>query len=165
MVRVIPKGLLLLLSALLATPVATSRAEHGWNWRVYKIVDGLPSAQCTSVTIAPHGMAVDPHGKVLVTHAGFAGLTELDGYGVKVIRAPQVLTNRVYESPAGQLWTVVPDGLLEFYAGVWSLHAVPEVAAEVRHPTAGGLGTVPLYPLRQGLVLFLVPGRLVELDC
>lgn len=153
-----PRGLLYLLSALLLTLAETSRAQKAQNWRAYKKAQDLPSAVCTSVT-------VDPHGKVLVTHPGFAGVSELDGYTVRVIPAPIVLTNRVYESPAGQLWTVVPDGLLEFKTGVWSLHPVPEIAAVVRSGAARPLDPVPLFPLRQGLVLFLLPGQLLDFDC
>ena len=120
--------------------------------------NGLPSPVCSSVTIAPRG-------KVLVTHPGIPVITELDGYSVKHIAAPSPLKNRVYESPAGQLWTVVPEGLLDFRSGAWSLHELPEIASESKAGRFGPPDPVPLDPVRQGRVLFLLPDRLAEFDC
>jgi signal transduction histidine kinase/streptogramin lyase len=152
------KGLSYLLGALLLGAAGTSWGQKAPNWRGYKAVNGLPSPVCSSVTIAPRG-------KVLVTHPGISDITELDGYSVKRIPAPNPLKNRVYESPAGQLWTVVPEGLLDFKSGAWSLHVVPEILAESRAGPFRPPDPVPLYPVRQGLVLFLLPDRLVEFDC
>ncbi|MGA2863246.1 MAG: ATP-binding protein [Verrucomicrobiota bacterium] len=155
-----PKGWLNVLGALVVALAETSWGQKAPNWRVYRVADGLPSPPaCATVTISPHG-------NVLVTHPGIACVTELDGYTVKVIPAPGPPRYRVYESPAGQLWTVVPEGLLEFKrSGVWSLHAVPEIAAVFQAGLARPLDPVPLYPLRQGLVLLLLPDRLLEFDC
>jgi signal transduction histidine kinase len=152
------KGLSCLLGALLLAVVETSWGQKAPNWSAYKLGNGLPSPVCSSVTIAPHG-------KVLVTHPAISKITELDGYSVKSVPAPGPLRNRVYESPAGQLWTVVPEGLLDFKNGAWSLHEVPEIAAESKAGPFRPPDPVPLYPVRQGLVLFLLPDRLAELDC
>ncbi|MGO9199498.1 MAG: ATP-binding protein [Limisphaerales bacterium] len=152
------KGLSYLVGALLMAAAGTSWGQKASNWRAYKVSNGLPSPVCSSVTIAPRG-------KVLVTHPGIPVITELDGYSVKHIAAPSPLKNRVYESPAGQLWTVVPEGLLDFRSGAWSLHELPEIASESKAGRFGPPDPVPLDPVRQGRVLFLLPDRLAEFDC
>jgi len=153
------KGLSYLLGALLLAVGETSWGQKASNWRAYKVSSGLPSPVCASVTIAPRG-------KVLVTHPGISNITELDGYSVKTIPAPRPLGNRVYQSPAGQFWTVVPEGLLDFKTnGASSLHPLPEIAALFKAGPFRPPDPVPLCPVRQGLVLFLLPDRLAELDC
>ncbi len=152
------KGLSYLLGALLLAAAETSWGQKAPNWRGYKAANRLPSPVCSSVTMAPRG-------KVLVTHPGIAVITELDGYSVRSIPAPSPLKNRVYESPAGQLWTVVPEGLFDFKGGAWSLHVVPEIVAESKAGPFRPPDPVPLCPVRQGRVLFLLPDRLAEFDC
>ncbi len=152
------KGLSYLLGLLLLGAAETSWGQKAPNWRSYKVGNGLPSPVCSSVTVGPHS-------KVLVTHPGISSLTELDGYSVKIAPAPSPPKNRVYESPAGQLWTVVPEGLLDFKNGAWSLHVVPEIVAESKAGPFRPPDPVPLCPVRQGLVLYLLPDRLAELDC
>jgi signal transduction histidine kinase len=152
------KGLSYLLGLLLLAAADTSWGQKAPNWRGYKAATGLPSPVCSSVTIAPHG-------KVLVTHPGISNITELDGYSVNRFPAPSPLKNRVYESPAGQLWTVVPEGLLDFKNGAWTLHVVRDIVAESKGGPFRSPDPVPLCPVRQGLVLFLLPDRLAELDC
>jgi len=146
------------LGALLLAAAETSLGQKAPNWRAYKAANGLPSPVCNSVTVSPRG-------KVLVTHPGISGVTELDGYAVNLIPAANPLRNRVYGSPAGQLWTVAPEGLFDFKSGAWSFHEVPEIAAASKRGAFQPPDPVPLYPVRQGLVLFLLPDRLAELDC
>jgi len=86
--------------------------ETGWgqkapNWRVYKLADGLPESACLSLTISSQG-------KVLARHLNAALVSELDGYGVSVKSVPEAGKSRVYQSPGGQLLTVVSQGLREF---------------------------------------------------
>jgi signal transduction histidine kinase len=118
--------------------------------------DGLPESACISVTFSPQG-------KVIARHLSLPFVSELDGYSVNVIPSPETGKSRVYQSPGGQLWSVVPEGLQEFRDGSWVLHRVPEIAAEP-HPSAPGrvIDPIPLVPVRQGLVIFLLPGRLME---
>ena len=84
----------------------------------------------------------------------------MDGYNVNVVPAPEVVGSRVYESAGGQLWTVVAQGLQEFKDVSWVLHRVPEIAAAFHV----GIDPIPLCPVRHGLVIFLLPDRLMEFN-
>ncbi len=156
------RGLSYLIGVLLVGSAATCWGQKAPNWRSYKVGNGLPSVACGSVTVGPRG-------KVLVTHPAISMVTELDGYNIRTIPCPFPLQNRVYGSPAGQLWTVVTNGLLEFNRSstsewVWSLHVETNILAAFRTGTLRAPDPVPLQPVRQGLVLFLLPDRLLELD-
>ena len=108
MASMTPKGLILLLGATLLALAQTSWGQKSpdWpvNWRVFRMADGLPESACISVALAPQG-------KVLARHPKTGSISELDGYTVSVIPAPGAGNGRVYQSPGGQLWAVVPDGL------------------------------------------------------
>jgi len=144
---------LLFVTATLLTVEWTAWGQKSPDWRVYKLADGFPESACLSVTISSQG-------KVLVRHLNQAFVSELDGYRISSKPLPPVGKGRVYQSPGGQLWTVVPEGLCEFKDGSWMLHPVPEIAAEPRVSTV--IDPVPLCPIKQGLVVFLLPDRLVE---
>jgi signal transduction histidine kinase len=132
-------------------------AQRAPNWRVYKLADGLPESACIAVTISSQG-------KVLARHLNLPYLSELDGYTVSLRSAPEVGKSRVYQSPSGQLWTVVPEGLQEFREGTWNLSRVREIAAETHPGPERVVDPVPLLPIRQGLVLFLLPRGLMEFN-
>ena len=86
-------------------------AQKSSNWRVYRLADGLPDASCFSITLAPHS-------KVLVRHLKTPFATELDGYGIRVLPLMgDQGASRVYQSPAGQMWTTWSQGLLEYKGG------------------------------------------------
>jgi signal transduction histidine kinase len=125
------------------------------NWRPFRLGDGLPESACSAVTISPQG-------KVLVRHVRSPMMSELDGYAIEVVPAPDRAAGRIYQSPAGQLWCVSPDGLKEAREGGWFSHNVPEIAAQIRAADPANLSAVPLFPIRQGLVLFLLPDRLAQ---
>jgi signal transduction histidine kinase len=57
----------------------------------------------------------------------------------------------------------VPGGLQEFKNDAWVLHSVPEIALQFRQNRRSDI-SVPLYPSRQGRVLFLLPDRLMEFN-
>ena len=141
----------------LLTTGASCWGEKASNWRIYKLADRLPESACISVTVSPQG-------KVLVRHFTLPIVTELDGYGVRSIPSPEIGKSRVYQSPGGQLWAVVPEGLQEFKEGTWVLHQLPELAGETRSGSSRVIDPVPLYPVRQGLVLMLLPDRLLEFN-
>jgi len=127
------------------------------NWRLYKLADGLPESGCISVTFSPQG-------KVLARHFNLPLVSELDGYSVHVLQSPALGKSRVYQSPAGQLWTVSPEGLAEYREGKWVFDHVPEAAGP--HSGFGRVvDPIPLYPVRQGLVLLLLPDKLLEYNC
>ena len=157
----IPKGLILFLGAALVTLPETSWGQKPPMWpvnlRVYRMVDGLPESSCLSVTLAPQG-------KVLLRHLNAASVSQFDGYRVNLIPAPQTGNGRVYESPGGQLWTVSADGLQEFKDGYWVLHPVSEISTEFRTGLPRLIDPIPLYAVRQGVVLFLLPDRLLEFN-
>jgi signal transduction histidine kinase len=156
-----PKGLILLLGATLVALVETSWAQKppDWpvNWRVYGVADGLPESACGSV-------AVVPQGKVLARHLKSGSISELDGYTINVIPAPGSGDSRIYQSPGGQLWGVVAEGLQELRNGDWVLHPVPEIAAEYRARLPPVVEPVPLCPVRQRVVIFLLPDRLLQFN-
>ena len=99
--------MLLLGAALLALP-DTSWGQRPPTWpvnsRVYRTADGLPEPACISVTLAPQG-------NVFARHLKAASISQLDGYTISAIPAPETGKGRLYESPGGQLWTVVVEGL------------------------------------------------------
>jgi len=156
------KALKYFLGAVAVTLAATCCGQNeASNWRKFKIVDGLPDAVCTSVTVSPHG-------QVLTTHLNSPGITRLTGYNVELISAPEASQprRRVYEGPGGQLWTVTPDGLLERRGGVWCLYTnLPELALLSQSNLARPFDPIPLCPVRQGYVLVLFPDRLAGFEC
>ena len=156
-----PKGLILLLGATLLALAETSwgQKSQDWpvNWRVFRVADGLPESACISVALAPQG-------KVLARHPKSGFVSELDGYTVNVIPAPGAGNGRVYQSPGGQLWAVVPDGLQEFKNDQWKLYPVPEIAAEFRARLPRVADPIPLCPTRQGVVIVLLPDSLLQFN-
>ena len=121
------------------------------------MADGLPESACSSVSLAPQG-------KVLTRHLKSGSVSELDGYTITVIPAPSAGIGRVYQSPGGQLWAVVAEGLQEFKHGEWILHPVPEIAADFRARLPRAIDPIPLCPARQGVVIFLLPDRLLQFN-
>ncbi|MGO8926829.1 MAG: ATP-binding protein [Limisphaerales bacterium] len=161
MAAMTPKGWMLLLGVALLAPVETSWGQKpsSWpvNWRVYRRADGLPEPACISVALAPQG-------KVLARHLKSGAVSELDGYTVNVIPSPGPGTGRVQQSPGGQLWAVVAEGLQEYKNGQWVLHPVPEIAAEFRARLPRAIDPIPSCPARQGVVVFLLPDRLLQFN-
>ncbi len=121
------------------------------------MADGLAESACISVSLAPQG-------RVLARHLKSASISQFDGYTVTTIPGPDAGNSRIYESPGGQLWTVVAEGLQEFRSGNWLLHPLPEIATEFRARLPRVIDPVPLCPVRQGVVLFLLPDRLLEFN-
>jgi signal transduction histidine kinase len=146
--------LFLLFGAGLVALAETSRGQKVSNWRVYRAADGMSESACMS-------LALGPHGRILVRHLNVASISELDGYSITNIPSLKDATGRVYESPSGQRWTVMPEGLQEFKDRDWVLHPVEEIAAEFRAGTSNPIHPVPLYPVKQDLVIFLLPERLM----
>jgi ligand-binding sensor domain-containing protein len=127
------------------------------NWHVYRVTDGLAESACVSVSVTPQG-------KVLARHLDLASVSELDGYSIVVSSTPGVGANRLYESPGGQPWTVAPQGLEEFKGGTWVLQPVREIALAFESGSLPSPNPIPLYPIRQGVVIFLLPDMLMELN-
>ena len=136
-------------TALLA-PATVALGQNASYWRSYKVYDGLHQSACVAVSVAPNG-------KVLAVHLNRTFATEMDGYRVTPVTLPEPV-EEISESPGGQLWATSPKGLLqEVKPDTWLAHPVPENAAENNN-------FAPLYPVRQGQVLFLRDDRLFELN-
>ena len=117
------KGLSYLLGLLLLGTAETSWGQKAPNWRRLQSGQRVTQPGLQLCDRRPHTA------KCWSPIPAYRSLTELDG-SVKIAPAPSPPKNRVYESPAGQLWTVVPEGLLDFKNGAWSLHVVPGIVAE-----------------------------------
>ncbi|HZQ47206.1 MAG TPA: hypothetical protein VFC07_09350, partial [Verrucomicrobiae bacterium] len=148
---------LLTLGAGLLATATISWAQNASNWRSYKVADGLPETIVSSV-------AVGPHGNVWVKHLNAESISCLDGYDVKTIPSPGLGNNRIYESAGGQIWTVAAEGLQQYKDDGWVHYSVPEISAELRRNTLSLFRPIPLYPIKQNHVLFLVPDGLMEFN-
>jgi signal transduction histidine kinase len=139
-----------LLGTALLVPAQAGLGQSASYWRVYKADDELHQSACVAVSVTPNG-------KVLAIHANRTSVTELDGYNVTPVALPEP-AEEVSESPRGQLWVTVRNGLLqEVKSDTWVAHPVPEIAAEFNI-------LVPLYPARQGHVLFLRDDQLMDFN-
>src|SRR5262245_61105961 len=123
--------------------MALSWASWGQKsaWSRYNLADGLPESACLSVTAAQQG-------RLVVRHVRQPFISELDGYGINPVPAPENAIGRVYESPGGQLWTVVPGGLQEYKNDTWVFHPVPQIATNFPSGRIGAQFSLPLYPTR-----------------
>ncbi len=140
--------------------VAMAMAERGWaqkasNWRVCRVNDGLPESECGAVTIGPGG-------RVLVQHLKRPVLTRLDGYSLTAIPGYGRTYSRVCEISAGQIWTVVSNGVAEFRADTWRVHPVKEIAAELPAGPRDPAHPVPLCALDANVFVFLLPEHLMQ---
>src|SRR6266446_6659727 len=140
--KLMSKGWLALLAAALITLGLPVQAQKASNWRVYRLADGLPESACVSVTIAPQG-------KVLTRHLNLPLISELDGYSLNVIpAATEPASGRIYGSPGG---------LEEFKDGGWIMHPVPEIATDFHEGQGRTIDPIPICPVKQGVVIFLLP--------
>ena len=112
----------MLLSGILLLSCNPIGAQPARGWRAFKVADGLPESACISVTSSAHG-------HVVARYLNAPLVSDLDGYSITNIPSAGATKSRVYRSPAGQFWTVVPEGLMEFKSGDWVLYPVPEVRA------------------------------------
>ena len=147
-----PFGTLLLLAAAPLALVGDVSAGTTNQWRAFSEADGLAETACELV-------AVSGSGDVLVRHPHTNAISLFDGYEVTVVPGPAGPRNRVYASPGGQLWTVASGGLQEFRDGAWLDRPVSEIA---RQQEAGITNEIPLFPVRQGLVLVLLTDQLIS---
>ncbi len=151
--RCVGLGLVLWLAGLAAAP-----AQRAYNWRVYKIADGLPTPECSAVS-------VDFHTNIYARHPRLDTATVLDGFSLRSLPLAAAGADRLYASPGGrQVWTTYPDGLREALGGEWLSFPVKEIAAELRSSNRDPAHPIPLCPVRQGRVLCLLPEQLLDLN-
>ena len=120
---------------------------------------------------AVSSVIVSPRGRILVRRGESPEISILDGYTVVRQPAPGTEAFRIYESRAGQQWSMSSQGLILFdqAQAQWVTHRVPEIEEELRiNPLrrAGSLPPrqIPLLPVEQNRTLFLLEGRLMEYD-
>ena len=149
------KGCFFLAMFIALAPMAF--AQRYSDWRIYHAADGMAESACVSV-------AVGPNEKVLTKHINTDSISELNGYSITNYPSPEVGRNRVYESSAGQLWTVTSQGLAEFRDGGWRSHPIAEIAALVNGAAPIATPPIPIQVTRQTRVLILLPDQLMELN-
>jgi signal transduction histidine kinase len=134
-------------------PVTRTPVES--PWRIYRAADGLTESLTTAITVSPRGNLWVKHGEV-------DAVSQLDGYVVRHIPSPGTRQQRVYESRAGKIWSVYPQGLLEFANDQWLRHPLPAFSAEPDRAVPRTARLPPLLPAEQDRVLVLLPDRLLE---
>lgn len=124
-------------------------------WRLYGNADGLPEAACRFVTIGAAGNVY-----VQGLHSRLAA--SFDGYTWTTASSAPIPTDAsggICESPGGQLWTVTSRGLAEWVDGAWRERLLGVIAQQRR---AAPDFRIFLFPVRQNLVIFLLPQALME---
>ena len=155
--RLLPAFGFSICAAILLILTQSTHAQRAVNWRSYKLADGLPESGCIAISFSSQN-------KLLARHLTQSLLSELDGYTIRTLPSPETGKSRVYPSPGGQLWTLVPGGLEEFQEGAWSFHPVAQIAAEPHGGPTHVIDPIPLVPARQGRVILLLPDRLAEFN-
>jgi signal transduction histidine kinase len=151
-------GMAITLNRWLATLMAAGtlapgviRSQSALHWSTYKLADGLCEPGFDSLFISPKG-------ELIATHRQATQAAALDGYGINNISVPAGCWGPISESPGGQRWALVPQGLAEFRKQKWVRHFVPELNAAFRPDSP----PPEFLPVRQGAVLFLLTNGLME---
>ncbi len=158
--RTFPWALLLVLLA----GGVTGRAQV--NWRSFtREADDLAALNPTYLTLSPRG-------NLWMRHKDEPLLTRLDGYEARTIPGPtgtgasSLLAFRVYESVAGQLWMLHPEGVQwrDLDVETWVAGEVPEIRADlVANPLRVARPT-PLLPAEYNRLFILLSDRLLKFD-
>lgn len=145
---------LIIFAVVLAALAEVGHGQTAIQWSAYKMADGLPEPVF-------HFISFTPQGKLVAARLNAPLASELNGYSITNFPAPPGCLSRICESPGGQRWAVVPQGLTEFKDGSWLLHPVPEINLAF-HNRAASPDAPAFLPVRQGSVLFLLPDGLWE---
>jgi signal transduction histidine kinase/ligand-binding sensor domain-containing protein len=137
-------------SAFVFVVLARGHCHQAASWREFNEAMGFPASSFRSVTIAENGT-------ILAVSSTSSHLCLFDGYEAKSLPLPEGAA-RVYQSPAGQLWTLTSQGLWTMKDQAWKLYPLAELAA------TSYLSQIPLCPVRLNVVLCLLPERLVEFN-
>jgi signal transduction histidine kinase/ligand-binding sensor domain-containing protein len=133
----------------------SAHAQRGSVWRGYKKGEGLAESTCNSVSIGSNG-------KVLVTHR--SGISELDGYGVRIYPVPNTAVIRVSETPSGQVWALTRTGFLELKNNGWITYPVAEIAEQFKSNEIPNELSFLFFPVKQGRVVFATRTGLMEFN-
>ncbi|HNQ90728.1 MAG TPA: ATP-binding protein [Verrucomicrobiota bacterium] len=134
--------------------VGCGRVEGGSPWRLYRAADGLAESLTTALTVGPRGSVWAKHGELDT-------ISVLDGYGVARVPAPPERLFRIYESRAGRVWAVSPQGLMEYVADQWMRHPLPSLQKGFADRPGRALRQMAILPAEQDRVLVLLPDRLI----
>jgi signal transduction histidine kinase len=137
-----------LFAALNFVVLAQAAARQIAPWREFNAASGFPESAFRSVTIAENGT-------VLAVSANAPELCIFDGYTAKSLPMPEG-AERVYQNPAGQMWTVSGQGLWVMRDEGWKHYALPDSFA------ATNLSQISLCPIRINVALCLSPDHLIE---
>ncbi|PYM14473.1 MAG: hypothetical protein DME18_06605 [Verrucomicrobia bacterium] len=130
--------------------------EGGSRWRVYKAADGLRDSSLVAVTLSPRG-------NVWVKHSN-GQVSWLDGFQARSIPVSGIGNFPVYESRSGQIWSVYPDGVMEYRRDQWIQYPVSEIRAENSNALRLLVRPIPLLPAERDHLLAVLPDRLLEFD-
>jgi signal transduction histidine kinase len=134
--------------ALIFVALARGYCQQAAPWREFNAAEGFSESSFRSVTVAESGA-------ILAVSSSASRLLIFDGYETKSIPLPEGAA-RVYQSPAGQLWTLTAQGLWTLKNQEWKLYPLPDLAA------ATTANQISLCPIRLNVVLCLLPDRLIE---
>ncbi|MBI4658700.1 MAG: hypothetical protein HY735_07595 [Verrucomicrobia bacterium] len=140
----------------LAHAVAT-QAEKPLNWRIFRASDGLKDSLVVGVTVSPRG-------NIWVKHGESDEISVLDGYTVRTMPSPGRDNFRVYESRTFQLWSLYTNGLVAYDGKLWVPHPIAKVREEIQANVLRQVRQIPLIPVHQDRVYFLLPDKLMEYD-
>jgi signal transduction histidine kinase len=128
-------------------------AEGTGHWRVYRAESGLREGFALSVNVSSRG-------NVWVRHPVVSDVSWLDGYQVRAIGGTEDARYPVYESRTGQIWSLYPDGLMEYRRGQWVRFPVEVIRAEHQAGPSRLLRPIPLLPVERDHVLVVLPQQL-----
>jgi len=144
------------------------KAESGVGWRGFTSADGLRESYCSKFSVGPSG-------RVFIIHGFTDRMSVMDGYAVRQLPVPGVEV-KAKEGSTGEIWAFAPEGSvpnpddlderqeligLQRYSeesGRWEVFDVPEIRA------AGLESPDPFLPRGEGVVVYLLPDRLMEFN-
>jgi signal transduction histidine kinase len=124
------------------------------DWRTFRRAEGLAEDQVAAISVSAQGQTTAFHSS--------GRLSRYDGSTVTTLEGPPLPHGKVLESPSGQLWSVTTNGLYEYRDDQWLLHDLSEL--RIKPSQLFSLDT-PVLPIRQGLVLVLLPHKLLLFIC
>jgi signal transduction histidine kinase len=127
------------------------------NWRLYKAADGLSESYTATVTAGPSGVIWSKHGEAEL-------ISVLTGFEVVHHPSPGPGHCRIYESRAGQIWSLYAGGIKEFKDGQWAPYPVAEIQTELETKLLLQVRPFPMLPGERDKVIFLLPDRLMQFD-
>jgi signal transduction histidine kinase/ActR/RegA family two-component response regulator len=163
-----PPPKLSLLSIVLLSFQLSLNAEPAIGWRGFTSVDGLRESYCSKLSVGPSG-------RVFIIHGHTDRMSVLDGYTIRQLPVPGVEV-KATEGTTGEIWAFAPEGIvpnpadldeqqkligLQRYSeqeGRWEVFEIPEIRA------AGLQSPDPFLPLGTGIVVYLLPDRLMEFN-